>query len=47
MKSQKTPIKVKEQEHSKFINSNNQIKKIKSNFIVKIFFGYIHKRKLL
>ena len=43
MKSQKTPIKVKEQEHSKFINSNNQLKKIKSNFILKTFFDYIYK----
>ena len=47
MESQETPSKLKEQEQSKLINTNNQKINIKSNFIVKIFFGYIHKRKLL
>ena len=36
-----------EKEQSKLFVSNNKLKKIKSNFILKIFFGYINKRKSL
>ena len=39
--------KIKEQEESKLINTNNQLKNIKSNLILKICFNYISKRKLL
>jgi len=37
--------KVKEQKQSKIKNSNNQLKNIKSNLILKKFFSYIHKRR--
>ena len=41
------PKKVNEKDQSKLIISNNQLKKIKSNCILKIFFGYLFKRKSL
>ena len=29
------------------INSSNKLKNIKSNYILKIFFGYVHEGRLL
>ena len=39
--------KEKEQEQTKLINLNNQIRNTKSNLILKIVFSFIHKRKSL
>ena len=47
MKSKGTSAKEKEQEKSKLINSENLLKNIKSNFILKKLFDYIHKGKTL
>ena len=47
MESKDTPNKEKEQEQSKLINSDNILKNIKSNFILKKIFDYIHKRRAL
>ena len=47
MESKVSPIKIKDQEQSQLINSNNKLKNIKSNFILKKCFDYIHKRKSL
>ena len=47
MESKDASTKEKEQEQSKLINSVNILKNIKSNFILKKFFDYIHKRKSL
>ena len=47
MEYKNNACKIKEQEESKLISTNNQLKNIKSNFILKICFNYISKRKLL
>ena len=47
MEPKDTLNKIKEQEQSKLMNSNNIFKNIKSKFIIKKFFDYIHKRKTL
>ena len=39
--------KIKHQEQSKLINSNNKLKNLKSDYFIRKFFYYIHKRKLL
>ena len=48
MDSKDTTIKINGQEQLKLItNSDNQIKNIKSNFILKKLLDYLHKRKSL
>ena len=47
MESKDKSTKEKEQEQSKLISSDNLLKNIKSNFILKKFFDYIHKIKSL
>ena len=44
MESKDTPTQKRKQEQSKLINSNNKLKKLRSNYILKIFFNYIHER---
>ena len=45
---QKDPSsKVEEQGQSKLIDANNQLKNVKSDFILKKFFGYMTERKSL
>ena len=39
--------KIKEQEESKFINSNAQIKNLKSDYFIRKLFDHLHKRKSL
>ena len=40
-----TPSKVKEQEQSKLIISNNKLRRLKSDYFIQKFFGYIPERK--
>ena len=40
-----TPSKVKEQEQSKLIISNNKLRNLKSDYFIQKFFGYIPERK--
>jgi len=47
MKYKDMPSKIKDQEKSKLINSSNKLNHLKSNFILKKIFDYIHKRKSL
>jgi len=47
MEPKDTPSKIKEQEQSKLMNSNNILKNIKSVYFIQKFFDYIHKRKTL
>ena len=47
MESKDKSTKEKEQEQSKLISSDNLLKNIKSNFILKKFFDYIHKKREL
>ena len=47
MEPKDTPNKVEEQGQSKLIASNNQLKNVKSNYIIKKFFGYMTERKSL
>ena len=47
MEPKVTPSKVDEQGESKLIVANNQLKNVKSHYIIKKFFGYISKRKYL
>ena len=47
MESKDTPNKAEEQEQSKFIDSNNKLRNLKSNYFIQKFFGYISKRKSL
>ena len=47
MEPKDTPSKVEEQGQSKLIASNNQLKNVKSNYIIKKFFGYMTERKSL
>ena len=47
MESKDTPNKVEEQGQSKLIDSNNQLKNVKSHYIIQKFFGYMTERKYL
>ena len=47
MEPKDTPSKIKDQEQSKLMNSNNILKNIKSVYFIQKFFDYIHKRKTL
>ena len=47
MEPKDTASKIKDKEQPKLISSNNILRNIKSNFILKKFFGYIYKRKSL
>ena len=47
MEPKDTPSKVEEQGQSKLIVANNQLKIVKSDYILKKFFGYMQKRKSL
>ena len=47
MEPKDTTSKVEEQEQSKLIDSNNQLKNIKSHYIIQLIFEYITKRKSL
>ena len=47
MEPKDTPSKVKEQAQSKLIASNNQLKNVKSHYIIKKFFEYMTERKSL
>ena len=47
MEPKDTPSKVEEQGQSKLIISNNQLKNVKSHYIIKIIFEYMTERKSL
>ena len=47
MESKDTPSKVEEQGQSKLINSNNQLRNVKSDYFIQKFFGYMTERKSL
>ena len=47
MESKDTPSKVEEQGESKLIASNNQLKKVKSDYFIQKFFFFFSKRKSL
>ena len=47
MEAKDTPSKVEEQGQSKLIVSNNKLRKLKSDYIIKQFFGYMTERKSL
>ena len=47
MESKDTSNKAKEQRQSKFINSNNKLRNVKSHYIIQKFFEYIPERKSL
>ena len=47
MESKDTPNKAEEQKQSKFIDSNNKLRNVKSNYILKKFFEYMTERKSL
>ena len=47
MESKDTPTKEKEQEQSKFINSHNILKNLKSDYFIQKIFDYIYKRRTL
>ena len=47
MEQKDTPSKVEEQGQTKLIVANNQLKNVKSDFILKKFFGYMTERKSL
>ena len=47
MESKDTPNKEEEQGHSKLIDSNNQLKNVKSHYIILKLFEYMTERKLL
>ena len=47
MEPKDTPSKVEEQGQSKLIDSNNQLKKLKSDYFIQKFFGYMTERKSL
>ena len=47
MGTKDTTSKVEKQEQTKLIISNNQLKNVKSHYILKIIFGYMPKRKSL
>ena len=47
MEPKDTPSKVEEQRQSKLIISNNQLRKVKSDYFIQKFFGYMTERKSL
>ena len=47
MESKDTPNKAEEQKQSKFIDSNNKLRNLKSNYFIQKFFGYMTERKSL
>ena len=47
MEYKDTPNKIKDQAQSKLINSNNKLKKSRSDYFIQKLFGYLHKRKSL
>ena len=47
MEPKDTPSKVEELGQSKLIDANNHLKNVKSDFILKKFFGYMTERKSL
>ena len=47
MEHKNTSNKIKDQKESQLISSNNILRYIKSNFILKKFFDYLNKRKSL
>ena len=47
MEPKDTPSKVEEQGESKLIVANNQLKKVKSDYFIQKFFGYMSERKYL
>ena len=47
MEPKDTTSKVEEQRQSKLIVTNNQLKNVKSHYIIKKFFGYMTERKSL
>ena len=47
MESKDTTSKVEEQGQSKLIVSNNKLRKLKSDYFIQKFFGYLTERKLL
>ena len=47
MEPKDTPSKVEEQGKSNLIVANNQLKKVKSDYFIQKFFGYMLKRKSL
>ena len=47
MEPKDIPNKVEEQGQSKFINSNNKLRNVKSHYIIQKFFEYMTERKSL
>ena len=47
MESKDTTRKVEEQEQSKLIVANNQLRNVNSHYIIQKFFGYMSERKYL
>ena len=47
MEHKDTSIRIKDQEKSKLINSNNKLEKLKSDYFIQKLFDYIYKRKSL
>ena len=47
MEHKDTSIRIKDQEKSKLINSNNKLNNLKSDYFIQKFFDYINKRKSL
>ena len=47
MESKDTTSKVEEQGQSKLIDSNNKLRKLKSDYFIQKFFGYMTERKSL
>ena len=47
MEAKDTKSKVEEQGQSKLIISNNQLRKLKSDYFIQKFFGYMPERKSL
>ena len=45
MESKDTTSKVEEQGQSKLIVANNQLRKLKSDYFIQKFFGYMTERK--
>ena len=47
MEHKDTSIRIKDQEKSKLINSNNKLEKLKSDYFIQKLFGYIQTRIFL
>ena len=47
MESKDTTSKIEEQGQSKIIDSNNKLRKVKSDYFIQKFFGYMSERKYL